>query len=71
MAGPEEFVNLQGILVRSSKFLGISSVQFSFLAISLTGKLVQFSTEHGGQVPPFSSLSSVHSVQFTNFSGPG
>ena len=67
---PEEFVNLQGLLVESSKWFGISSVQFSSLVASYSGKLVQFSWGHGGQVPPFSSLTSVHLVKFTNSSGP-
>ena len=59
---PEEFVNLQGLLVRSSKRFGISSVQFSSLVTSLTGNFIQFSLRHSGQVPPFSS------VQFSSFS---
>ena len=33
-------------------------------------QFVQFSSGHGSQEPPFSSFSSVHSVQFTNSSGP-
>ena len=68
--GLEEFVNLQGLLVQSSKWFGISSVQFSSLGTSLPGKFVQLSSGYQGQVPPFSSFSSVHSVQFTNSSGP-
>ena len=60
-------MNLQGLLVQSSKWFGISSVQFSFLATSFSGKFVQFSSGHGGQVHPFSSE---HSVQFTSSSGP-
>ena len=63
-SGPEEFVNLRGPLVQSSKWFGISSVQFSSLVTSLSGKFVQFSSGHGDQVPPFSSvqfrLGSVH-----------
>ena len=65
--GPEQFVNLQGLLVQSSKMFGISSVQFGSLVTSLSGKLVQFSQGHGSQLPPFSS---VHSFHFTNSSGP-
>ena len=38
------------------KWFGISSVQFSSLVTSLAGKFVQFSSRHGGQVPPFSSV---------------
>ena len=68
--GPEEFVNLRGLLVQSSSLLGISSVQFSSLGTSLSGKFVQFSSGHRGQVPQFRSFSSVHLVQFTNSSGP-
>ena len=66
--GQEEFVNLQGPLIQSSKRFGISSVQFIPLVASSLGKFVQFSPGHGDQVPPFNS---VHSVQITNFSGPG
>ena len=53
---------LQGLLVQSSKWFGISLVQFSSLLTSLTGKCIHFSSGRGGQVPPFSS---VHSVYFT------
>ena len=63
-AGPEEVVNLRGLLVQSSKWFGIKSVQFSSLVTSLSGKFVRFSSGHGDQVPPFSlvqfRLSSVH-----------
>ena len=69
-SGPEEFVNLQFLLVQSSKSFGISSVQFSSQVARLSGKLVQFSSGQWGQVPPFSSFSSVHSDQFTKSSGP-
>ena len=41
-AGPEEFMNLLGPLVPSSKWFGISSVQFPFN--NLSGKFVQFSS---------------------------
>ena len=54
--GPEEFVNLQGPLVQSSNLFDISSVQFSSLGTSLSGKFVHFRPEHRGQVPPFSSV---------------
>ena len=67
--GPEEFVNLQGLLVQSSKWFRISSAQFSSLVTSLPGQFVQFILGHRGQVPPFSSFSSVHLVQITNSSG--
>ena len=56
------FVNLQRLLVQSSKWLGISSVQFSYLVTSLSGKFVQFSSGHGSRVPPFSSFSSFHEL---------
>ena len=69
-AGPEEFVNLPGLLVQSLKRFGISSVQFSSQVTSLPGKFVQFSSWHGGQVPTFSPFSSGHSVHSTNSSGP-
>ena len=61
-AGPAEFVNLQGLLVQSSKWFGISSVQFGFLVTSLSRKLIQFSSGHGGQVSPFSSVHSFHEL---------
>ena len=48
-AGPEEFVNLQGLLVQRSKWFGVSSVQISSPVTSLSGKFVQFSSGHGGQ----------------------
>ena len=70
-SGPEEFVNLQDLLVQSSKWFGISSEQFISPGTSMSGKFVQFSSEHRGQVYPFGSFSSVHSDQFMNFSGPG
>ena len=57
--GPKEFVNLQCLIVQSSKWLGISSVQFISLATSSSGMFVQFSWRHVDQVPPFSSFSSV------------
>ena len=49
--------------------LQFSRVQCS-LVTSLSGQFVQLSSGHRGQVPRFSSLNSVHSVLFTNFSGP-
>ena len=54
-SGPEEFMNLQGLLVQSSKWFGISSVQFSSPAWSdqLPFSSVQFWAR--GQVPQFSS----------------
>ena len=55
----EEFVNLQSLLVQSSIWFGVNSVQFSSLFTILYGKFVQFSSGYGGQVPPFSSFSSV------------
>ena len=39
---PEEFVNLRGLVIQSSNLFGISSVQFSSLGTSLSGKCVQF-----------------------------
>ena len=66
--GPEVFVNLQGLLLQSSRLFGISSVQFSSLVISLCEKFLQFSSGHGYQVHPFSS---VHSFHFACSSGPG
>ena len=47
-----------------------SSVQFSSPGWSGRQKFVQFSSWHGRKASPFSSFSSVHSVQFTNSSGP-
>ena len=66
----QEFANLQGFLIQSSNWFGISSVQFSSLGTSLSEKFVQFSSGDRGQVPPFSSFSPVHSVQFMNSSDP-
>ena len=63
-----EFMNLQGLLVRSSNWFAISSVEISSLGTSLSGKFVQFSSGHWCQEPPFSSFSS---VRFTYSSGPG
>ena len=57
LPGPEEFVNLQSVLVQISKWFGISSAQFSYLVIGLSGKFVQFSSGNGGQVPPSSPFS--------------
>ena len=66
LSRPEEFVNLQGLPIQSSNgFASEQYLKFNSLVISLTGKFVQFSLGHGGQVPPSSS---VHSFQFTNFS---
>ena len=63
-SGPEEFMNLRDRLVQSSKWFDISSLQFSSLVTSLSGKFVQFSSGHEDNVPPFSSvqfrLGSVH-----------
>ena len=61
--GQEEFVNLQGLLVHSSKSFGISSVQFSSLVTRLSGKFIQFSSGHRSQMPSFSRFSSFSSVQ--------
>ena len=55
--GPEELLSLQGLFVQSSNWFAISSVQFSSLGTSLSGKLVQSSSGHQGQVPLFSSFS--------------
>ena len=61
---PEEFVNLQSLLVQSSKWFGISSEQFSTLVASLLGEFVQFSSGHGELVLPFSAVQvSSRSVQ--------
>ena len=70
-AGPKEIVSLRDLPVQSSNWFGISLVQFSSIGTNLPGKFVQFSSRHRGQVPPFSLFSPVHSVQFTNSSGPG
>ena len=67
LPAPAGFVNLQGVLLQSSKWLGISSVQFGSIVTSLSGKFVQFNSGHGGQVTPSSS---VHSFHFANSSGP-
>ena len=62
--GPEEFVNYQGLLVQSSKWFGISSVQFRSLITSLLD--TSFSSFKG---PPILKCS-VSSVQFDDlFSG--
>ena len=60
----EESVNLQDLLIQSSNWFGISSLQFSSLHTSLSGngKLIQFSFGHQSQVPPISSFSSVHEL---------
>ena len=55
--------DLQGLLVQSSNWFGISSVQFSSVGTSLSGKFFQFSSGHRNQMLPFSSFSSVHPVQ--------
>ena len=59
---PEDFVNLQGLLVQSSKWLGISSVQLSSLVTNLPETFVQFSAGHGTEC-----LRSVRSAQFIQF----
>ena len=61
-AGPEKFVNLQGLLVQSSSLFGINLVQFNSQGTSLSGKFVQFISGHRGQMPPF------RSVQFISLS---
>ena len=60
-------VNEQDLIVQSSNWFGISSVYFSSLGTNLSRKFVQFSSGHLGKVSP---ISSVHSVRFTNSSGP-
>ena len=61
--GLEEFVNLQGLL--SSKWFGISSVQFSSLVTGLSGKFVQFSS-WGLRFKNVQQVSfEVHSVRFS------
>ena len=52
----EEFVNLKGLFIQSSNLFGISSVQFSSLGTSLSGKIVQFGSGCWGQVPLFISV---------------
>ena len=69
-SGSAEFASLQRRLVQNSSWFGISSIQFSSLFTTLFGKFIQFSSGHRGEMPPFSSFSSVHSVLFTNSSGP-
>ena len=59
-AGPGDLVTLQGLLVQSSQWVGFSSVQFSSLVTSLSGKFAQFG--HGAEY-----LRSVRSVQFIQF----
>ena len=61
MPGPEEFVNLLCLLVQSSNYFAISSIQFSSLDTSLSGNFAQFSSGSRGQM---SSLGSVQSTQF-------
>ena len=56
--GPEEFVNLQG-LVQNSNLFGISSVQFSYLFTTLSGKFI-YSVQGTG------AKCSVRSVQFSS-----
>ena len=46
----------------------VCSVQFACLIGSASSSFVQIGA--WGQVPPFSTFSSVHSVRLTNFSGP-
>ena len=46
-----------------NRLKGVLSVQFDCL-IGLAASSVQFSSGHGEQVPPFSSFSLVHLVQF-------
>ena len=65
LPGPEGFVSLQGLLVQTSKWFGISSVQFSSLVTSLAGKFVQFSSVQARWPRvsvQFSSLSSFHEL---------
>ena len=51
------------------------NIKNSFSSVHLRrrvdGQFVQFSSRHDVEVTPFSSFSSVQSVQFTNCSGPG
>ena len=51
---------------------GLASVQylqFSFLAKSFSGKFVQFSSGHGGQVPSFSSVHSLPALARSDLAG--
>ena len=67
--GPEEFVNLRGLLVQNSKWFDICSVQVSSLVISLSEMLVQLSSGHWDKLPPFSSFSSVYELFPSHCSG--
>ena len=58
--GPEEFVDLQG-LVQNSNLFGISSVQFSYLFTTLSGNFI-YSVQGTGA----KCLRSVRSVQFSS-----
>ena len=58
----------KGLLVQSSKCFGISSVQFSSLVTSLSGKSVQFSWGTGAKI--FRSVRSIESLQFRSRSLP-
>ena len=63
-----------GILVTQIEFkivLKKSSFSSARLPDRVGCQFVQFSSGNACQVPPFSSLSSVYSIQFTNSSGPG
>ena len=61
---------LEGLLVQIPNWFGTSSVKFSSLSTSFSGKFIQFSFGHWGQMLLFSFFSSVHSVEVTNSSGP-
>ena len=65
-----DLTDLQSHLVQSPNWFGINSVQFSSLGTSFSGKIMQFSLGHWGQVLLFGLFSLVHSVAFTNSSGP-
>ena len=63
--GPEEFVNLQGHIVQSSNWFGISSVQFSSLVTSLessSSSFRGFGSSAPVQFAEFSPFSSVHEL---------
>ena len=62
--GPEEFVNFLGLVVQSSKWFRISSVQFSSIVTRLPGKFVQFSSWGSSNFKKFSKFSS----KFSQFS---
>ena len=67
-AGLEEFVNLRGLLILSSKLFTISSVQFTYLLHCFSVKFAQFITTTSSKRSVISVPSSLRSVN-VHFSG--